>query len=79
MFSKLIDGNLQRAPKFFEIDGKSVFTNSAKIHREHGYKRVVTTSPPQIQGYYPKSTWIDTGSQIIQEWQLIPAEDGDVE
>ena len=80
MFAKVINGELQRAPKFFETDDNAVFTNSAETHLQHGYKKVVFSTPPEYdESHYPVSVWNETETEIIQTWKLVPFEDGENE
>ena len=71
MYGKLIDGNLQIAPKHLDTLDYHVYNPSPELYAEHGYKLVTFTDEPEAPtGYYYESGWEETGEEIVQIWTL---------
>ena len=63
MYGKLIEGNLQIAPKKLNGDGVVVYNPPAEMYREQGWKPVC------------ESGWEETAEAIVQTWTLTPLPD----
>lgn len=75
-FAKLIDGNLQIAPRKLPGDGVIVYNPPESMYREHGWKPVTFVDPPEAPaGYYYESVWEEQTDAIVQTWTLTPLSD----
>ena len=76
MYGKLIEGNLQIAPKKLNGDGVVVYNPPAEMYLEQGWKPVEYTDPPEApSGYYYESGWEEQTDAIVQTWALTPLPD----
>lgn len=76
MYGKLIDGNLQIAPKHLDTPDYHVYNPSAELYAERGYKPVTFTDEPEAPtGYYYESGWEETETEIVQTWALVELPD----
>lgn len=76
MYAKLIDGNLQIAPRKLPGDGVIVYNPPAEMYLEQGWKPVqYTDSPEAPSGYYYESGWEEQADAIVQVWTLTPLPD----
>ena len=76
MHAKLIDGNLQIAPKKLPGDGTIVYNPPAEMYAAAGYKPVTFTEAPEApEGYYYESGWEEQSEAIVQTWILTPLPD----
>lgn len=76
MYAKLIDGNLQIAPKKLPGDGTIVYNPPAEMYLEQGWKPVTFTDEPEAPaGYYYESGWEEQTDAIVQVWTLVPMPD----
>lgn len=77
MFAKLIDGNLQIAPKKLPVDGAIVYNPPESIYLAAEYKLVTFTDEPKApSGCYYEPGWEEQTEAIVQTWTLreIPEE-----
>ena len=66
----------RQAPKMLIIDGTEVWFPTDEQYRQHGYKRAVYTTPPEIgQGYHLECNWTIEGDTAVQQWEIVPDED----
>ena len=80
-YGKLIDGDLQFAPKRIkanlEIDGQLVPYNVTNppgdLLAAHGYLPVTFTDQPDDapEGYYYEPGWAEEGGSIVRTWTLV--------
>ena len=72
-----VKGNVCRpAPKMLIIDGTEVWFPTDEQYRQHGYKRAVYTTPPEIeQGYRLECNWMVEGDTVVQQWEIFPDEE----
>lgn len=76
MYGKLIDGNLQIAPKKLPGDGVIVYNPPAEMYLAQGWKPVTFTDPPEAPiGFYYESGWEEQAEAIVQTWILTPLPD----
>lgn len=76
MYAKLIDGNLQIAPKKLPGDGVIVYNPPESMYRAQGWKSVTFVDPPEApSGYYYESGWEEQTDAIVQTWTLTPLPD----
>lgn len=76
MFAKLIDGDLQIAPKKLPGDGVIVYNPPAEMYLAQGWKPVTFVDPPEApSGYYYESGWEEQTDAIMQTWTLTPLPD----
>lgn len=76
MYGKLIEGNLQIAPKKLNGDGVVVYNPPADMYLEQGWKPVTFTDEPEApSGYYYESGWEEQTGEIVQTWTLTPLPD----
>ena len=76
MYGKLIEGELQTAPRKLEINGNWVWNASAEDHLAQGWKSVRFTDEPEpIEGYFWQSGWTETETEIVQTWTLVELPD----
>ena len=77
MYGKLIDGELQIAPKKLNGDGVVVYNPPAEMYLAQGWKSVAYTEQPDDPpaGYYYESGWEEQTDAIVQTWVLIPLPD----
>lgn len=71
MYAKLIEGELQYAPKHITIGTNNIWNASAELMLTQGWKLVVFTEPPEAPtGYYYESAWEEDEAEIVQTWTL---------
>ena len=76
MYGKLIEGELQIAPKKLNGDGVIVYNPPAEMYLEQGWKPVTFTDAPEAPaGYYYESGWEEQTDAIVQTWALMPLPD----
>jgi hypothetical protein len=76
MYAKLIDGDLNIAPKKLPGDGTIVYNPPADMYLAEGYRPVTFTDAPEAsEGYYYESGWEETEEAIVQTWTLTPLPD----
>ena len=77
MYGKLIEGNLQIAPKKLNGDGVVVYNPPSEMYITQGWKPVEYTEQPDDPpaGYYYESGWEEQTNAIIQTWILMPLPD----
>lgn len=76
MYGKLIEGELQNAPKKLEINGNWVWNAPAEEYLAQGWKEVRFTDEPEpIEGYFWQSGWTETETEIVQTWTQEPLPD----
>ena len=76
MYGKLIEGNLQIAPKKLNGDGVVVYNPPAEMYLEQGWKPVRFTDEPEApSGYTFESGWEEQTDAIVQTWTLTPLPD----
>lgn len=76
MYGKLIEGNLQIAPKKLNGDGVVVYNPPAEMYLEQGWKPVIFIDEPEVQkGYTYESKWVENENKIIQTWELVELPD----
>lgn len=76
MYGKLIDGNLQIAPKKLPGDGTIVYNPPAEMYLAQGWKPVQFTDEPEApSGYYYESGWEEQSDAIVQTWTLVELPD----
>lgn len=76
MYGKLIEGNLQIAPKKLNGDGVVVYNPPAEMYLEQGWKPVTFVDPPEApSGYCCESGWEEQTDAIVQTWTLTPLPD----
>lgn len=76
MYGKLIDGELQIAPKKLNGDGVVVYNPPAEMYLERGWKPMQYTDMPEAPvGYYYESGWEEQTDAIVQTWTLTPLPD----
>jgi hypothetical protein len=73
-YGKLDSGKVVYAPYPLIIDDKNVFTTDANVYMAAGYKRIVSTTAPQQNGYVAHCTWVETDAEIVQTWELSPSD-----
>lgn len=75
-YGKLIDGELQFAPRKLNGDGVVVYNPPAEMYLAAGYKPVEFTDAPEApEGYAYESSWEETAESIVQTWTLVPLPD----
>ena len=76
MYGKLIDNELQFAPKVLPGEGVNVWNPPAEMYLAQGWKPVVFTDEPEApSGYYYESGWEEQTDEIVQTWTLTPLPD----
>lgn len=76
MYGKLIEGELQTAPKKLEINGNWVWNAPPEEYLAQGWKPVRFTDEPEpIEGYFWQSGWTETETEIVQTWTQEPLPD----
>lgn len=76
MYGKLIEGELQTAPKKLEINGNWVWNAPSEAYLAQGWKPVRFTDEPEpIEGYFWQSGWTETEAEIVQTWTQEPLPD----
>lgn len=76
MYGKLIEGNLQIAPKKLNGDGVVVYNPPAEMYLEQGWKPVIFIDEPEVQkGYTYESKWVENENEIIQTWEFVELPD----
>ena len=76
MYGKLIEGELQIAPKKLNGGGVVVYNPPAEMYLAQGWKPVTFVDPPEApSGYYYESGWEETAKAIVQTWTLTPLPD----
>lgn len=76
MYGKLIEGNLQIAPKKLNGDGVVVYNPPAEMYLEQGWKPVIFIDEPEAKkGYIYESKWVENENEIIQTWELVELPD----
>lgn len=76
MYGKLIDGELQIAPRKLPGDGVVVYNPPAEMYLAAGYKPVEYIDAPEApEGYTYESSWSEIDSTITQIWTLIKLPD----
>lgn len=76
MYGKLIDGDLQIAPRKLNGDGVTIWNPPAEMYLEQGWKPVNNTEPPEEpSGYYYEMVWEEQADAIVQTWTLTPLPD----
>lgn len=80
MYAKLIEGNLQIAPKKLIINDTQVWNASASDYLAQGWLEVIFTEMPEApEGYYYESGWEEKDNAIVQTWELVEITDIDAE
>lgn len=75
-YAKLIDGNLQIAPRKLPGEGVVVYNPPAKMYLAAGFKPVEFTDAPEApEGYYYDSGWEEQEEAIVQTWTLVELPD----
>ena len=75
-YGKLIDGELQFAPRKLNGDGVVVYNPPAEMYLAAGYKPVEFTDAPEApEGFYYESAWEENADSIVQTWTLVPLPD----
>lgn len=76
MYGKLIDGNLQIAPRKLPGEGVVVYNPPAEMYLAAGFKPVEFTDAPEApEGYYYDSGWEEQEEAIVQTWTLVELPD----
>lgn len=76
MYGKLINSELQIAPKKLNGEGVVVYNPPAEMYLAAGYKPVTFTDAPDAPGgYYYESGWEEQTDAIVQTWALMPLPD----
>lgn len=75
MYGKLIDGELQIAPKKLNGDGVVVYNPTAKMYREQGWKEVKISQEEPPEGYYFENEWVEKETTIEIKRTLVPIPD----
>ena len=76
MYAKIIDRyTIQRFKPPIKAEGQDIYTNDPAILLEYGWKELITSTPEQREGYYPKAYYTETETQINQNWEYIPIEE----
>ena len=77
MYGKLIDGNLDVAPKKLPGEGTVVYNPPAEMYLAAGYKPVTYTPEPgdPPAGYAYEPGWEETEDEIVQTWTLVELPD----
>jgi len=76
MYGKLIEGELQTAPKKLEINDNCVWNAPSEEYLAQGWKLVRFTDEPEAPtGYYYESGWEETETEIVQTWTLVELPD----
>ena len=76
LLKKLIDGELQFAPRKLNGDGVVVYNPPAEMYAAQGWKPVQFTDAPEAPtGYTYDSGWEETAESIVQTWTLVPLPD----
>ena len=71
MYGKLINGELQIAPKRLIINDTQVWNASADDYLSRGWLPVTFTEPPEApSGYHYDDEWELQVDKIIQTWHL---------
>lgn len=80
MYGKLIDSNLQIAPKKLIINDTQVWNASDADYLAQGWLPVVfTESPEALTGYYYESGWEEENNTITQTWTLVELPEPDAD
>lgn len=75
-YGKLIDGDLQFAPRKLNGDGVVVYNPPAEMYAAQGWKPVEFTDAPEApSGYYYESSWEEQDEEIVQTWHLVELPD----
>lgn len=76
MYAKLINGELQIAPKKLIIDDIQVWNASEADYLSKGWKPVVRTNPPEPEpGFCYVASWKETAKKISVVWTKVEAPD----
>lgn len=65
MYAKVVDGDLQQAPREFIEDNKNITGFTDDFMRQRGYKPVVFNDPPSETDI---PVYTDNGNEIVQSW-----------
>lgn len=75
-YAKLIDGNLEIAPRKLPGEGVVVYNPPAEMYLAAGFKPVEFTDAPEApEGYYYDSGWEEQEEAIVQTWTLVELPD----
>lgn len=77
MYGKLINGELNVAPKKLSGDGVTVWNPPIEMYLIRGWKPIVFTDLPNDPptGYYYEEGWEEQSDAIVQTWTLTPLPD----
>ena len=75
MYGKLIDGELQIAPKKLNGDGVIVYNPPVEMYTAQGWKPVSFTDEPEAPSGCCESGWEEQTGAIVQTWTLTPLPD----
>ncbi len=76
-YAKLIDGQIQFAPRHIPVGEYVVYNPTPEMLIEAGYKSVQHTAIPETEpGYIGVPGWTETDEAIVQIWTAEP--EGDV-
>lgn len=69
-YGKLVNGTLRKAPHRLTYDGCNSDSHSADVYLKFGYKQIISATPPSEcpRGKELVSEWLETETQIIQQW-----------
>ena len=71
IYAKLINNQLQFAPRKLPVGEFVVYNPTTEMLTEAGYKPVIYTDPPETEpGYLAVPGWEETEEAIVQTWTV---------
>ena len=72
IYAKIIDGQLNYAPKMLVIGDSKVWNAPGEMYLAQGWKPLVYTAAPEAPtGYHYEASWDEQETEIVQVWTLV--------
>lgn len=69
MYGKIINGSFVVAPKKIITEDSTIYNPSVSMLESLGYKYVMQTPMPVLDGYFYTPKYTENENNIIQEWE----------
>lgn len=69
-FGQLVNGRVKYAKFPIVCGGRTYYTSDPELMLSFGYKEVVQSIPPTSKSGVYKLKWVETDTQIVQEWEF---------
>lgn len=78
-YGKLIDGRIVRVRSYIDYNGQRIVNPSEEQVKDAGYKKIVTESPEEREGFYAVPQYVETAKQIrvTYTYEPIPNEEAE--